>query len=145
MPRPMTASVEIARPAAEVFDYVADAANNPAWQGGMRSCVWTSEPPLRVGSTYDQEAAFLGRAIRSSFVVTALDPGHSITIETTESTFPIRVTRSVDAIDATSCRVTATVEGGPGGVLALFGPLLRLFAQRSVRADYRRLKANLEG
>ena len=35
----------------------------------MQECRWTSEPPLRLGSTYDQEAKFLGKAIVSSFEV----------------------------------------------------------------------------
>ena len=86
-----TAGIEIARPAAEVFEYIADFERNPSWQQGMKECRWTSDPPLRVGSTYDQKASFLGRAIESSFVVTALEAGASITIETTESTFPIKV------------------------------------------------------
>jgi hypothetical protein len=97
------------------------------------------------GPTYDQQASFLGRSINSSFVVTALEPGGSITIETTESTFPITVTRAVETISETSCRVSATVDGGPGGVLAVLGVLMRPLAQRSVRGDYRRLKAVLEG
>ena len=40
----------------EVFTDWADWTNNPTWQKGMVSCTWTSEPPLRVGSTYDQAA-----------------------------------------------------------------------------------------
>jgi len=40
----------------EVFTDWADWTNNPTWQKGMVSCTWTSEPPLRVGSTYDQVA-----------------------------------------------------------------------------------------
>ena len=37
----------------EVFPFWADWTNNPTWQTGMESCTWTSEPPLRLGSTYD--------------------------------------------------------------------------------------------
>ncbi len=140
----MTAGIEIARPAAEVFEYIADFERNPSWQQGMKECRWTSDPPLRVGSTYDQKASFLGRAIESSFVVTALEPGASITIETTESTFPIKVTRAVEPRGDGSSYVSATIDGGPGGVLAVLAPLMRLMAQRSVRGDYRRLKAILE-
>ncbi len=145
MARPMTAGIEIERPAAEVFEYIADFERNPLWQGGMKACRWTSEPPLRVGSTYDQQAAFLGRRIESSFVVTALEPGASITIETTESTFPIKVTRAVEPRGDDNCYVSATVEGGPGGVFVLLGPVMRFMVQRSVRGDYRRLKQVLEG
>ena len=140
----MSANVEIDRPASEVFAYIANFELNPSWQGGMKECRWTSEPPLRVGSTYDQVATFLGRRIESSFVVTELDPGRSVTIETTRSTFPIKVTRAVEPLGDGRCRASASIEGGPGGVLGLLAPLMKRAAQRSVRGDYRRLKALLE-
>ena len=88
----------IRRPAADVFDYIADMSNNTTWQKGMQSCVWTSEPPLRLGSTYDQTARFLGREIVSSFEVTELVPGELIRIETTSGSMPIDVTRTVDRL-----------------------------------------------
>ena len=140
----MSASVEIVRPAGPVFDYIANMELNPTWQRGMRECRFTSEPPLREGSTYEQVASFLGRRIESSFVVTALEPGRSITIETVESRFPIRVTRTVEPLGDARCRASATIEGGPGGVMRLFAPLMKLIAQRSVRGDYARRRALLE-
>ena len=139
----VTADVEITRPAPEVFAYLADFENNPKWQKGMQTCTFTSDPPLRVGSTFDQVATFRRREIRSSFVVTALDPGRSITIGTTVSPFPIRVTRSVTPIDG-GAGVHAVVEGDAGGFMRLAEPLLKLMVRRSVRNDYRNLKALLE-
>lgn len=136
----VTSSVDVDRAADEVFAFVADASNNPSWQQGMRSCEWTSEPPIDVGSTYDQEASFLGRPIVSSFVVTALEPGRSLTITTTSSTFPITVTRSVAPLGDDRCRVTADVRGGPEGLAAILDPLTRRMVQRSVRGDYARLR-----
>jgi hypothetical protein len=111
----MSGSAEIARPAAEVFAFVAEPENNPRWQSGMRECRWTTTPPRRVGSRYEQVASFLGRRIESTFEVTALDAGRSITIETRESTFPIRVTRSMRPLGDARCHVEALNEGGPGG------------------------------
>ncbi len=141
----VTFTVEVERPADEVFAFIVDASNNPSWQGGMRSCAWTSPGPIAVGSTYDQQASFLGRAITSSFVVTALEPGRSISIETTESTFPIQVTRSVEPLGETRCRVTADVQGQPTGVMALLGPLMTAMVGRSVRGDYASLREVLAG
>ena len=140
----MTARMEIGRPAEAVFDYIANMELNTTWQAGMRECRFTSEPPLAVGSTYEQVASFMGRSIRSSFVVTALEPGRSITIETVESTFPIKVTRTVEPLGESRARVSARIEGGPGGILGLLAPLMKRMAQRSVRGDYRRLKSLLE-
>jgi uncharacterized membrane protein len=141
----MQSSLEIDRPAAEVFDVVADFSRNPEWQKGMRSAVWTSEPPTRVGSTYDQVATFLWRDVITSFEVTAFEPGRSITIESKRSSFPIRVTRSVEPLGSHRCRVVADVSGEPGGFFRIFAPLLRVLAERSVRGDYRRLRDLLEG
>ena len=132
----------IDRPSSEVADFFFDAANNPTWQKGMRRCVWESTGPIGVGSTYRQVASFLGRPITSRFEVTEYTPGESITIRTIESTFPIAVTRTVESITPTTCRVTARISGGPGGIFALAAPLIRRAAQRSVDADYDRLVAH---
>lgn len=141
----VTSDTEIARPADEVFAFVADAENNPRWQNGMKSCRWITAPPLRPGSQYAQEASFLGKPIRSTFEVVDLTPGRSITIATIESTFPIRVTRAVEPLGDGACRVSADVQGDPSGVFRVFTPLLRRMVQRSVRGDYRRLRRLLEG
>ena len=141
----MTASREIDRPVDEVFAFFADASNNPRWQNGMVSCEWTSEPPIRMGSSYEQHARFMGRDVVSTFAVTAHEPGRMITIETIESTFPIKVVRTMEPVGGSSCRVTATITGGPEkGPLKWLEPLVGRRAQKSVDADYDRLVTLLE-
>lgn len=140
----VTASAEIARDAAAVFDYVADFENNPTWQRGMRSAVWTSPPPVAVGSTYDQIARFLGREIRTSFEVTAFQPGRSITISSRAGSFPITVSRTVEPLDAGRCLVTAQVSGDSSRFLRIADPIARWLVGRSVAGDYARLKQLLE-
>jgi carbon monoxide dehydrogenase subunit G len=133
-------AIEIARPADEVFAFLADFENNPRWQGGMRSCTWTSREKQVVGSTYVQEARFLGRRIDTHFRVTEYEPGRKISIESTKSTFPIQVTRKVEPLGEGRCRVTAHIRGQPTGLLELFSGMVR----GSVRKDYARLKVLLE-
>jgi hypothetical protein len=140
----MHADRVINRRAEEVAGFFFDAANNPRWQSGMVRCEWETPPPITVGSTYLQEARFMGRTIRSRFEVTEYTPDRSIAIETIESTFPIQVTRTVAPIDDASCRVHARISGGPGGLLKLIAPLTNRLAQRSVDRDYDRLVALLE-
>jgi hypothetical protein len=137
-------SRDIGRPADEVFTFFADATNNPLWQGGMVSCGWTSDPPIGIGSTYEQRAQFLGREISSSFVVTRFEPGRLIEIETVKSTFPIQVTREVEATSPGSTRVKAHIRGGPGGLMRLLEPLMARSAKKSIEADYDRLVDLLE-
>jgi len=131
--------ITISRPADEVFAYLADFENNPAWQGGMVACQWTSSETQAVGATYVQEARFLGRRIETHFRVTEYKPGTSISIESTVSTFPIQVTRSVRAT-SNGCEVTAHIRGQPTGLLRLFSGMVRT----SVAKDYACLKQHLE-
>jgi hypothetical protein len=140
----VTSSIKIDRDAPSVFAYIADMSNNPAWQHGQQSCVWTSEPPHGLGSTYDQVAKFVGTTITSSFEVTEFDDGHLIRITTSGGTMPIDVTRTVTPIGADRCEIGAVVRGEPSGILAMLGPLMRRMVESSVRKDYRQLKDNLE-
>jgi hypothetical protein len=136
------ATREIERPAAEVFEFIAEVTNNPTWQKGMRHCEWISPAPTGVGSQYRQRASFLGRTVVSVFEVIEFEPGSRIVIETIESTFPIRVERRVESIDKNFCRVFAEIEGGPSVPRFLQG-LIGKLAQRSVTGDYNRLVEHL--
>lgn len=141
----MGATRDIGRPADEVFEFFADASNNPKWQNGMVSCRWTSDGPIGTGSTYEQRARFMGRDIVSVFEVRRFEPGRLIEIETIESTFPIKVVRTVEPTGDTSCRVSADISGGPEkGPMKWFEPLMAGRAQKSVDADYDRLVQLLE-
>jgi carbon monoxide dehydrogenase subunit G len=138
-------TVDIARGAGEVFAYLEDAENNTGWLSGMRSARWTSPPPVAVGSTYEQRSHFLGRAIQTSFEVTRLEPGRLITIESREgSSFPITVTRQVEADGEGLSRVTEIVDGDASGFYSLATPLLRRIVKRNIQRDYGALKRLLE-
>ncbi len=87
----------------------------------------------------------MGRTVSTRFKVIEYHPGTSITIESIESSFPIRVRRSVEPLGDNRSRVTAEISGEPGGFFGVIGPALRRLAQRSVDADYDRLVKLLEG
>jgi uncharacterized membrane protein len=143
--KPIVVNIEINRPAPEVFDYLEDVENNPKWLRGMISAQWTTEPPVRVGSRYEQLAKFMGKQIRTSFEVVAHEPPKKITISSREgSSFPITVTRAVEPLDARGCRVTETVDSEPGGFYRIAQPILRVLVRRTIGRDYKRLKALLE-
>ena len=136
-------SVDINRSPDEVFDFLSDFENNPKWQNGMKNCTWTSEPPLRVGSTYSQEASFLGRPIVSHFEVIAYEPGRMVKATSPTGTFPITFTRSVEP-HGVGTRVKALIEGDSGGVFKIAEPLMAPLVRKSIEADYVRLKELLE-
>lgn len=134
----LTAERTVNAPASSVFEFFADASNNPRWQRGMRSCEWITPPPIDVGSKYRQTASFLGRPVISTFEVTEFEPDRLIRIETIESSFPIQVTRRVTPMDADRCLVAADITGDPPGP-GFLSSITRAIAQRSVDRDYDRL------
>lgn len=135
--------VHINKPSEEVFAYISNFENNPKWQAGMIKAKWTSEGPLRPGSTYAQLAGFLGRRIESNFEVLEYEPGRLVKAASTSGSFPITFTRMVEP-ESEGARVKAIIEGDASGFFKLAEPLLAVMVKRSVDKDYRNLKRVLE-
>jgi uncharacterized membrane protein len=143
--KPVVVQTEIERPSAAAWEYLENAEHNPEWIPNMKSARWTTDPPVRVGSRYDQVARFLGKEVRTSFEVTAHEPGRVITISSLPgSSFEIKITRQLDPITAERCRVTETAGGDSGGFYRVAEPLMRAIMRRNIARDYRRLKGLLE-
>lgn len=134
----------INKPADDVAAFFFDVANNTTWQSGMKRCEWTSQPPIGVGSTYEQEAEFRKKPVVSTFEVTEYEPGRRMRIESVKSTFPIQVTRTIEPIDDTSCTVRARISGKPGVVFKVLEKIGERIARKSIEADYDRLVAHFE-
>ena len=129
----------VVQPVGVVAPFFIDASNNPVWQAGMVSCEWTTEPPIQVGSTYDQRAEFRGRPITTTFEVTQYQPERLIRVESTESSFPVQVTRRVEPIDGEHCLVSADISGQPRGLMRLLAGIGSRKVRRTIEADYDRL------
>lgn len=143
--KPVTVSVEIACAPAAAWAYLADAERNPEWLDNMESCRWTTEPPIAVGSRYEQVAMFLGRQVRTSFEVTELRDGSQVTISSLPgSSFPLTITRGLDPLSAHRCRVTEIAGGDPSGFYRLAEPLMRPLVRRNITRAYAKLKRLLE-
>ena len=143
--KPVVVELEIGRSAEVVWEYMENAEHNPEWLSNMRSARWTTEPPIAVGSRYEQMARFLGKDVRTSFEVTALEPGRSITISSLPgSSFPIRITREVEPLGPHRTRVRETAEGDSSGFYRVAEPLIRPLVRRNIVQAYRRLKQLLE-
>ena len=137
--------VVIDKPAGEMFAYLSDFEMNPTWQNGMKSCTWITDPPTRVGSRYEQKAGFARRDINSTFEVIEYEPGSRIKGTTIESTFLITFTRWVTPLEDSRTRVQAHIEGDSSGIFRLLEPVMAPRVRHSIRKDYARLKALLEG
>jgi uncharacterized membrane protein len=143
--KPVVVELEINRPQGVVWEYMENAEHNPEWLQNMQTASWTTEPPIRVGSRYDQVARFLGKEVRTSFEVTRLEAGRRITISSLPgSSFPLTITRELEPLGDEACRVAETAEGDAGGFYRLAEPLMRPLVRRNIKRAYERLKRLLE-
>lgn len=144
--KPVVVQIDINRPCPIAWEYMANAEHNPEWLSNMQSARWITDPPIRVGSQYEQVARFLGKEVRTNFEVTAFEEGHLITITSLPgSSFPITITRQVDPIGDERCHVTETAGGDSSGYYRLAEPLIRPLMRLNITRAYRGLKRLLEG
>jgi hypothetical protein len=136
-------SVVIARPLAQVFGFVADHRNLPAWTVGVKNAERLTAGPPASGSRYRIEGKMIGRTIESGYQVTAFEPGRGFEGTMTSPMFGFcERYRFESDHDATRVWMTATAE--PHGIFRLLAPVMAAGVRRQVKADHRRLKSLLE-
>ena len=135
--------VSIARLVAEVFAYVTDVRNLPAWQESALEAEWEGDGPVAIGSRIREKRTFLGRTAESELEVTGYAPDRRFDVEALTGPIRFRIRHSFEEIGGeTLLRVRAEAE--TGGMLRLAGPMVARQAERQFRSDLERLKDVLE-
>lgn len=70
-------SIEINRPVAQVFEFVADVNNNPKWMP-VQGVQKTSHGPVAKGTTFKQQFELMGTSYMLDGVITAYEPNQKI-------------------------------------------------------------------
>ncbi len=136
-------AVEIARPPAEVYAYLADPTHLPDWQEDVEEVRDAPGGPLQVGATFTEVRSFLGKRAVSTLEATAADPGRELSLRTVAGPVRVSIRHLLEPAGAgTLLRVEADADAGK--LVGLGGPLLRRAAERRARGDFQRLKAVLE-
>ncbi len=136
-------SIEIERPIAEVFPFVADARNRPKWDQSVDSEELTSPEPIGAGSTIRTRLRSMGRDYEIDWVIREFEPPSRMLIESTSGPFPTTLVFLLSDRGA-STGVDFTVTGRPGGLLRLMQPLLARNTQGNLDRGFPRLKRLLE-
>jgi uncharacterized membrane protein len=137
----ITHEIDIDRPAAEVWDVLADYGNDPAWRRGVATMAPEPPGPVRVGTTTAEEMRFGGQTRHNPGEVLAVDPGRSFRWRTLDGGAHAEGSRSVVPLDDGRCRVRLELTVRPHGFDALLAPLLGPMLRRTVRGDLARLQA----
>lgn len=136
-------AVEIARPPAEVFAFLADPGNLPQWQADVEEVRGAPGGPLTAGATFTEVRSFLGKRVESTLEAAAVEPGRELTLRTVSGPVHVSIEHLLEPSGAgTVLRVVA--EADPGKLLGLGGPIVRRAAERRARGDFERLKILLE-
>jgi uncharacterized protein YndB with AHSA1/START domain len=142
---PTIASIEIARPAGDVFAYVTDPSTMPEWQQGVVSGHMDSTP-TRVGSRCTTVRAIGGREREVITEITECDPPHRWADRGIEGPIRAIVAVTVEPLaDGSLSRVTIKVDFTGHGIGRVLVPLVvRRQAAREMPENMRRLKQQLE-
>jgi hypothetical protein len=140
----MVGSVEIDRPASEVWAYVADYGNDPSWRAAVTQMRPSEPGPARVGVTTYELLRLLGMTFRTDAIIDRVEAGRLLEWRAHDRQKQLQGSRLVEPTGPASARFTEVVEGGLLGLSRPLGPLVAWLLQRQANADLRRLKQLLE-
>ena len=137
-------TIEIARAPEDVFSYLTDASNVPAWQSGVRSAELVDGGEPRTGARMVESRNLLGKDLRTTLEISEYEPPRVFALHALDGPAPLDVRHELEpAGEGTSIRVV--VEGDPAFLPGFAGGLVARRLEKQVRRDFERLKQILEG
>jgi ligand-binding SRPBCC domain-containing protein len=134
-------TIVVERPLGEVFAYVTDVSNLPAWQSGVVEA--EAEAPLGRGATFREVRTFLGKRMESTIEVTEYERDRLFTIAVRSGPVPFEVRHTFEHANG-GTRLTVSGSGQPGRFFKLAEPIVRRAAARMFESDFANLKDILE-
>ena len=137
-------SIEINRPAEEVFAYLEQVDRHNEWQGSLVSTTVETNGPMRVGTQVVERRHIPGGTRDFSYEVTEFDPARKMSFR--GSAGPVRPggTYTVDPTGESSSRMNVELDLEGHGIGKLFAILARRQAAKEVRVDHEKFKELLE-
>jgi uncharacterized membrane protein len=137
-------SLEIERPASEVWPYLAAIEQVPTWEHGILEVRVLTPRPVGVGSEISAGRVYAGKAVKLSGSVTEWEEGRAGTIELRGGPLTLaRVRYSVEPIDDARCRVTYAASGQLSGALRFLERLAPASGIAETRKNLARLRRRI--
>jgi uncharacterized protein YndB with AHSA1/START domain len=136
-------SVDIERAPADVFRYVADLRNEPAWHVDIASVPADTPAEPEIGRVIRVKfKPFMGKT-DGTFTALETEPGSRIVYQADFAGLKPVITYRVETAGA-GARFTRTVEMQPHGFAKLMAPMMRMMVPRRNRLFVKNLKRALE-
>jgi carbon monoxide dehydrogenase subunit G len=126
-------TIEIARPAGEVFAYLTDVSHVPDWQAGVKSAE-------RRDGRIEESRSLFGRELHTTLEIVEEEPPRLFTLSAVGGLVPFTVRHELEPAES-GTRLTVTADGDVPGFAA---GLLARRAEKQFRKDFDRLKQILE-
>jgi carbon monoxide dehydrogenase subunit G len=126
-------TIEIARPAGEVFAYLTDVSHVPDWQAGVKSAE-------RRDGRIEESRSLFGRELHTTLEIVEEEPPRVFTLRVSDGPVPFTVRHELEPAEV-GTRLTVTAESDVPGFAA---GLLAHRAKKQFRKDFERLKQILE-
>jgi carbon monoxide dehydrogenase subunit G len=126
-------TIEIARTPEDVFAYLTDVSNLPAWQAGVKSATLRDR-------RIEESRTLLGRDFRTSLEIVEREESRLFTLRAIDGPVPFTVRHELEPADS-GTRLRVTAEGDVPGFAA---GLIARRAEKQFRKDFERLKQILE-
>jgi carbon monoxide dehydrogenase subunit G len=126
-------TTEIARTPDEVFAYLSDVSNLPAWQSGVRAA-------KQEGDRIEETRSFLGREIHTTLEIVESEPPRLFTLKALDGPVKFTVTHTLEPAGS-GTRLTVVAEGDLPGFAS---GIVAQQAKRQFSKDFSRLKEILE-
>jgi carbon monoxide dehydrogenase subunit G len=135
-------TVIIRRPVEDVFAFLADFENVPAWNYAILETRKVSPGPVGVGTTYRQTRS-VPRRSEESFEVAIFEPARRLEVQGEIGPFRAKLSYALKPTGS-GTRLTNAVDLGSSGLLTLVAPLATSRVKHAVAANLDTLKQILE-
>jgi carbon monoxide dehydrogenase subunit G len=136
-------SIHINKPAAEVFAFMSDFANDTKWQADLVRSERTSSGPMGAGATGVYVQKFMGKEMKNEVVVSEYDPPKKLGFKTTSG--PVQFEMAVTFMEMDGgTHVTVNMQGEAGGFFKVAEGMLQKELDKTMSRDFAKLKEVLE-
>jgi len=136
-------TVDIARPPDEVFAYLTDVSNLPAWQAGVRSAQIVGGGEPGAGARIAESRHLLGREFHTTLEIADYEPPRLFALRALDGPVPFSVRHELEPTES-GTRLRVTGEGDHGLLPGFAAGMVARRVQKQFRTDFERLKHLLE-
>jgi uncharacterized protein YndB with AHSA1/START domain len=138
-------TIEVARTREDVFAYLTDVSNLPAWQSGVHTAQIEDAGGPRVGARIRESRHMLGRELTTTLEITEYDAPRLFSLRALDSPVPFVVRHELEQHDGGGGTLLIVTGVGDVGLLPGFAAgIMARRAEKQFRKDFERLKKLLE-